>query len=394
MTNQATIAYLDCIGGASGDMLLGALLDAGLPLERLRADLERLHLPGFALETETVFRNGFRATKAHVIVTDKVTERHLPEIEAVVQAADLPAALQKRALTVFRRMAQAEARIHGQPLEKVHLHELGGLDTIVDVVGVLAGLEALGVTEIHASRLPLGGGMTRGAHGLIPLPAPATLALLEGVPIEGRATPGETVTPTAAALLSSLVTHWGPMPPMRLAAIGYGAGQRESEIPNLLRILLGEREAASRGVQIESIVQLSANLDDATPEEIGYAQETLLRAGALDVVLFPIQMKKNRPAVMLQVLCQPEKATALRDLMLQETPTLGVRVETISRHALPRHSETVTTPWGTVRVKIAHLPDGTLRPAPEYEDCRRLAQEHHVSLREVSQAALEAYRKG
>lgn len=391
MTN--TIAYLDCIGGASGDMLLGALLDAGLSLERLRADLARLHLPGFSLEAKTVFRNAFRATKVHVIVTDKATERHLPEIEAVVRAADLPAHLQERALGIFQRMAQAEARIHGQPLEKVHLHELGGLDTIVDVIGVLAGLEALGVTEIHASRLPLGGGTTRGAHGVIPLPAPATLALLKGVPIEGRATPGETVTPTAAALLSSLVNHWGPMPPMRLAAVGYGAGQRESEIPNLLRVLLGEREAASRGVQIESIIQLSANLDDATPEEIGYAQETLLRAGALDVVMLPIQMKKNRPAIMLQVLCRPEKATALRDLMLQETPTLGVRVETITRHALPRHSETVKTPWGTVRVKIAHLPDGNLRPAPEYEDCRRLAQEHHLPLRQVAQAALAAYRQ-
>ncbi|GAB4521339.1 MAG: nickel pincer cofactor biosynthesis protein LarC [Anaerolineales bacterium] len=387
--HNPTLAYFDCIGGASGDMLLGALLDAGLPPERLRADLDSLHLPGFDLEIRTVYRQGFRATKVDVRVLDERTERHLPEIEAVIRESTLPSALQERAVRVFARLGTAEGRIHGLPPEKVHLHELGGLDTIVDVVGVLSGLDALGVTEIHASPLPLGSGMTRGAHGRIPLPAPATLALLEGIPIEGRAAPGETVTPTGAALLSELVSHWGPIPPMRLAAVGYGAGGRDTETPNLVRVLLGTPPAATVS-DSDYVVQLSTNLDDAMPEEIGYAQEILLQAGALDVTCIPALMKKNRPAVILQVLCRPQDADRLRNLVLRETPTLGVRTETIRRHTLRREIRTVPTPWGTVRVKIAELPDGSQRPVPEYEDCRRLAQAHDIPLRRVYQAAQQS----
>ncbi len=383
------LAYFDCIGGVSGDMLLGALIDAGLPIETLRAQLASLDLPGFELRQRTVYKNDFRATKVDVIIHDETTERHLPEIEAVIRGSGLSANLQEKALAIFRRMGKAEARIHGLPLEQVHLHELGGLDTIVDVVGVLAGLEALGVRQIHASPLPLGTGMTRGAHGRIPLPAPATLALLAGIPIEGRAARGETVTPTGAALLSSLVEHWGPIPPMRLAAVGYGAGGRDTEIPNLVRLLLGEPPGAG-GIRVESIVQLSTHLDNITGEELGYVMERLLEAGALDVSFQPIQMKKNRPATHLRVLCRPEDAAPLEGLLFSETPTLGVRLETLERHALPREIRTVETPWGAVRLKIATLPDGTRRPVPEYEDCRRLAEEHGLPLREIAQAALRA----
>ena len=382
-------AYFDCIGGASGDMLLGALIDAGLPLETLRGQLETLDLPGFDLRARTVYKNGFRAVKVDVLIRDETTERHLPEIEAVIRGSGLAPHLQEKAVAIFRRMGEAEARIHGLPPEQVHLHELGGLDTIVDVVGVLAGLDALGVEQIHASPLPLGMGMTRGAHGRIPLPAPATLGLLTGIPIEGRAARGETVTPTGAALLSSLVSHWGAIPPMRLAAVGYGAGERESEIPNLVRLLLGEPPAAG-GVQVESIVQLSTHLDNITGEELGYVMERLLEAGALDVSFQPIQMKKNRPATHLRVLCRPEDTALLERLLFSETPTLGVRLETLERHALPRRTRSVQTPWGTVRLKVATLPDGRTRPVPEYEDCRRLAEEHGIPLREVAQAALRA----
>ncbi len=385
------IAYFDCIGGASGDMLLGALLDAGLPLERLRADLALLRLPGFDLRARTVYKNGFRATQAEVLVTDHAAERHLPEIEAVLRASGLPDAVQQQAAAIFRRIGQAEARIHGLPLEQVHLHELGGLDTIVDVVGVLCGLRALGVERIHAAPLPLGTGFVSGAHGRIPLPAPATLALLDGLPVEGRAARGETVTPTGAALLSSLVQRWGPIPPMRLRAVGYGAGQRDTEIPNLVRLLLGEAPAAA-GVQVETIVRLSANLDDATAEEFGYAQERLLEAGALDVAFIPIFMKKNRPATRLEVLCRPAEAARLEALLFAETSTLGVRVERVERHALPRAIQRVQTPWGAVRLKVAALPGGGSRAAPEYEDCRRLAREHNLPLRRVAQAALRAWR--
>ncbi len=385
-----TIAYFDCIGGASGDMLLGALLDTGLPLERLRADLSLLRLPGFDLRARTVHKNGFRATKVDVLVTDEATERHLPEIEAVIRSSGLPAALRRQATAIFRRLGEAEARIHGLPLERVHLHELGGLDTIVDVVGVLCGLRALGVERIHAAPLPLGMGLTSGAHGRIPLPAPATLALLEGLPVEGRAARGETVTPTGAALLSALVEHWGPIPPMRLGAVGYGAGARDTEIPNLVRLLLGEAPAPA-GVQVETIVRLSANLDDATAEEFGYAQERLLEAGALDVAFTPIFMKKNRPATRLEVLCRPAEAARLEALLFSETSTLGVRVERVERHALPRAIHSVQTPWGEVRLKVAALPGGGSRAAPEYEDCRRLAREHGLPLRRVAEAALRAW---
>ncbi len=405
------IAYFDCIAGASGDMILGALIDAGLEADLLRERLDALHLPGFALEVRRVQKLGFGATHVRVRVEDDVPARHLAEIERLVAESDVAPELRERARAIFRRIGEAEAGIHGTEVEHVHLHELGGVDTIVDVVGALVGLDALGIAEVHASPLPLGRGFVRGAHGQIPLPAPATVALLKGVPVVGSPVEMETVTPTGAALLSSLAASFGPIPAMTLEAVGYGAGSRDLPIPNVLRLLVGERDArAPRKAAHEHhhptedhphehphagehapgatrMIVLETNVDDMNPEFYGYLMDRLFAAGALDVFYAPIQMKKNRPATLLRALCAPEHAEALRAILFAETTTLGVRAHPVERHCLPRTLEQVETEYGTVRVKVAQLPGGAKKAAPEYEDCRRLAEEKGVPLREVYRAA-------
>lgn len=380
------LAYFDCIAGASGDMLLGALLDAGLPEATLRERLALLNLPGFELRCRRVTKNGFSATKAEVLVADDVPARHLPEIEAVVLSSHLPDMIKEKAVAIFRRLGQVEAGIHGLPLEQVHLHELGGLDTIVDVVGVLAGLEALGIEQVVVSPLPLGRGFVRGAHGPIPLPAPATVALLQGVPVSGSEIDKELVTPTGAALLTSLAASFGPIPAMTLTSVGYGAGGRDLPIPNVLRVLIGQ-SAATGSAAVETLTMLETNIDDLNPEIYDYALARLFQAGALDVFLSPIQMKKNRPATLLRVLCRPEQADTLMGLLFAETSTLGVRQHMVQRHSLARTGHTVETVYGSVRVKLAAWGEGQVKAAPEYEDCRRLAETHRVPLREVYHAA-------
>lgn len=461
------IAYFDCIAGASGDMILGALVDAGLPLEALRQRLSALHLTDFELRARRVAKNAFAAMKVDVIVADDVPERRLADIEAIVTDSDLAPEIKERAVAIFHRMGEAEANIHGTTLADVHLHELGGVDTIVDVVGALAGLDALGVEQVVVSPVPLGRGFIRGAHGQIPLPAPATVALLKGAPVVGSPLEMETVTPTGAALLTSLASSFGPIPPMTLTAIGYGAGSRDLPIPNVIRVLIGESmptpkpqaphhhphphehghehphdhehdhahehphrhdhehdhphthdhehphdhdhshphdhehphsptpplptpQSPSTVYCLPSTTHLSVletNIDDLNPEIYGYVMEKLFEAGALDVYLSPIQMKKNRPATLLRVLCRPDDVQTMTAILFAETTTLGVREQTVARHALPRVIEHVDTPYGPVHVKVAELPDGTTKRAPEYEDCRRLAAQHSVPLREVYRAA-------
>lgn len=383
------IAYFDCIAGASGDMLLGSLLDAGLPEETLRQQLALLHLDDFELQVRRVEKNGFSALKVDVLVNDDVSARHLPEIEAIVQGSDLPAAIKDQASAIFRRLGEVEAGIHGVTLEQVHLHELGGVDTIVDVVGVLAGLAALGVERVVVSPLPLGRGFVKGAHGAIPLPAPATVALLKGAPVVGSEIEKELVTPTGAALLTSLAAEFGPLPAMTLEAVGYGAGGRDLPIPNVLRLLLGQ-QAAPNSATTETLTLLETNIDDLNPETYDYVMGRLFEAGALDVFLAPIQMKKNRPATLLHVLCRPAQVNKLMAILFAETSTLGVRQQTVLRHCLARSSQTVQTPYGPVRVKVASWAKSHSKAAPEYEDCRRLAEINDVPLREVYLAALQA----
>ncbi len=380
------IAYFDCPSGASGDMILGALVDCGLTVEELCRRLADLDLQGYELSFRRVMKNGLSATLAEVNVSDRVTERRLGEIETLVRSSRLTPAIQGKAMTIFQRLVEVEARIHGQSVDQVHLHELGGIDTLVDVTGALLGLETLEIEQVFVSPLPLGRGFTRSAHGPLPLPAPATVALLEGVPVVGSELDVELVTPTGAALLTGLAQGFGPIPAMTLQKVGYGAGQRDLPIPNVLRLLVGET-SSPEGVETESLVMLETNIDDLNPEFYEYVMSRLFEAGALDVFLSPIQMKKNRPATILHALCRPAQSDALTGILYAETSTLGVRQQTLIRQALPRWSETVETPFGPVRVKYARWGQGQVKFAPEYEDCRRLAAEQGLPLREVYLAA-------
>jgi uncharacterized protein (TIGR00299 family) protein len=381
------IAYFDCVAGASGDMILGALVDAGLPVESLQNVIDALGLAEAELRCERVLKGGFGATKVDVLVADDVPERHLFDIEAMVQQSTLAPAVKEQAIGVFRRLGEVEAGIHGTTLDKVHLHELGGVDTMVDVIGTVAGLAQMGIQRVYASPLPMGRGFVRGAHGRIPLPAPATLALLEGVPIVGSELDVELVTPTGAALLSSLAESFGPIPAMTLAAVGYGAGTRDRPVPNVLRLIVGELGTPAEQVSIETLVKLETNVDDLNPEIYDHVMTRLFAAGALDVFLAPVQMKKNRPGTWVHVLCRPGEADALEAVLFAETSTLGVRQQLVGRHALSRSSQKVETPYGPVQVKIARWGPGHVKASPEYEDCRRLAEEQGVPLREVYRAA-------
>ena len=384
--SDAKVAYFDCIAGASGDMILGALVDAGLAEDALRDRLMALRLASFELRCRKVHKSGFAATKVDVVTGDDATERRLPEITAIVEASDLSDRIKEKAVGIFRRVGEAEARIHGKPLEEVHLHELGGIDTIVDVVGTLVGLEELNVRRIVVSPLPLGSGFVTGAHGRIPLPAPATLELLKGVPVVGSDIAAELVTPTGAALLTSVASRFGSLPSMTVTAVGYGAGTRDLPIPNVLRLLVGEG-ASPNHVLTESMVVLQSNIDDLNPELYDHVIALLLSAGASDVYLTPLQMKKNRPGTMIGVLCRPSEADALADVLFTETTTLGIRQVAVMRRSLPRSIETVETPYGPVRVKVARLREGVVKASPEHDDCRRLAEELGVPLREVYRAA-------
>jgi len=380
------IAYFDCIAGASGDMILGAMLDAGLAETTLRERLAALRLIDFDLRCQRVQKSGFSAVKVDVRVADTVPERHLSEIEHIVEGSDLSQDVKERAIAIFRRLGQAEANIHGTTVEEVHLHELGGVDTIIDVVGTLVGLDALGIERVYASPLPLGRGFVRGAHGQIPLPAPATVAVLEGVPVVGSELEVELVTPTGAVLLASLAEAFGPIPAMTLRAVGYGAGGRDLPIPNVLRLLVGEGESPG-DIVTGTLAMLETNIDDLNPEIYDYVMARLFGAGALDVFLSSIQMKKNRPATLLHVLCQPGDAAGLTAILFAETSTLGVRQHTVLRHALARSIHSVETSYGTVRVKVARWAEGQVKVAAEYEDCRRLAELHGLPLREVYRTA-------
>jgi uncharacterized protein (TIGR00299 family) protein len=383
-------AYIDCIAGASGDMLLGALVDAGLALEDLKSKLALLHLAGFEIETQQVQKKHIRATHLKVMVKDEKTERRVPEIVEIIQDSDLQIEIQTKAIEVIKRLGKMEARIHGTDLDQVHLHELGGIDTIVDIVGFILGLDLLKITELIVSPLPLGRGFTQSAHGKIPLPAPAALELIKGVPVYGMEIDKELVTPTGAALLTSLASRFGPFPAMEVSAIGYGAGTWDLPIPNVLRVLIGTREPRP-SAQIDHLILLETNIDDMNPEIYEHLMEQLFKAGALDISLFPIQMKKNRPGTMLQVLTAPETAQGLKQIIYQETTTLGIRQQWVERECLNRHFESVETKYGTVQMKIAELSDGRIKYSPEYEDCRILALKHDLPIQVIVKAAEVAF---
>ena len=413
---MTTIAYLDCPSGVSGDMLLGALLDAGVTLDDLRALLGGLPLEGYTLEAAPVVRGALGATHARVVPThEEHAHRRLSDVLAIIERGELPERVKRNAGPVFRRLAAAEARVHRVGIDEVHFHEVGAVDAIVDVVGVCAGLYLLGVEELYCSPLPLGRGQTTMAHGTLPLPAPAVLEMLaaSGAPTVPHAATTELVTPTGAALVTTLARF--AQPPLRLARVGYGAGTRIEPAPNLLRLWLGERienpdlpgapgrmqyaptpdrraaltgSAGGEDVTVEQLLVLEANIDDMPGELFGHAMERLLAAGALDAWCAPLTMKKSRPGALLGALCRPADRAALVDVFLRETSTFGVRERAVTRYAAAREARTVDTPYGPVRVKLKLLDGVVAGASPEYEDCRRLAVEQGVPLPCVYAAAL------
>jgi len=383
--------YLDLISGASGDMFLGALIDAGVSVESLFDQLAGLQLDEFELQTKKVQKNGFQATKVDVLVGKQLPERPLPEILEIINKSSLPISIQEQASSIFQHIGKVEAGIHNKSLEEIHLHELGGTDTIVDVTGTLLALDMLEVTRIQASSIPVGSGFIPGAHGQIPLPAPATLGILQDLPIYGLDIQAELVTPTGAALLAALVEDFGPPPAMVLDSIGYGAGARDLPIPNLLRALIGTPSTSKNG-NYQKLIILETNLDDQNPEIYPYVMEQLFQAGALDVCLIPIQMKKNRPGTQIQVLADPAHSEILRNILFQETTTLGIREREVDRFSLTRKTRSVATPYGDIEVKISATPTGEMKISPEYEDCRKLAVEKQIPLREIYRAAISAYQ--
>lgn len=386
------LAYFDCFSGISGDMTLGALLDAGCDLEHLRGELRGLHVPGWELSAEKVWKNGMAATHARVKTEDQQKHRSLTTILQILQEAKLAPQVRDRASAIFQKLGEAEALVHDAPIEKIHFHEVGAVDAIVDIVGACIGFQFLGIEKFACSPLNVGGGTAKMAHGVLPVPAPATARLLQGKPTYSNGVQRELVTPTGAAIVATLCDSFGPQPPMTVSTIGYGAATADLEgQPNVLRIMVGEAAEKAVPGYDQEITVIEANLDDMNPQIYGYFQEKALAAGALDVFTTPVQMKKNRPGTLLTVLCRPADAQALMALIFSETTTFGVRAHTAQRRTLPRESVKVATKFGDVRVKLSRVNGHILHVAPEYDDCRKLAEEKNVPLQRVINEALRSY---
>ena len=378
-------AYVDAFSGISGDMMVGALLHLGVSLETLRAELSKLPLSGYHLHQTGRALSGIQALKFHVEVHDPLHERSFRAIARMIRASTLNPPVKETALRIFTVLAEAEGRVHGVAPDAVHFHEVGAIDSIVDIVGTAVGLQSLGIERVYVSPLPMGKGLVPSRHGVLPIPGPATVELLKGWPVRLEDGGAEMVTPTGAAIVAA-VGHRGALPHMQVSAVGYGAGERTlPDRPNLLRIMLGETGEDTRD---EQLLVLETNIDDLNPELYDYVMERLFAAGARDVVLAPIQMKKNRPGILLWVLCDPGEREQLSGVIFAETSTLGIRSYPVTRTALRRETKEVTTVYGTVRVKVAYTPDGRVHRAPEYEDCKRIARERAVPLKLVYEAAL------
>lgn len=376
-------------------MTLGALVDAGCSLGEIEAHLRCLPVPGWKISSEKVMRRGFRATQVKVESSDPQRHRSLSLILQLIEQAGLPAAIAERASRIFQRLGEAEALVHGMPIEKVHFHEVGAVDAIVDIVGAAAGFEQLGIEQCSCSPLNVGGGRVQTQHGNLPVPAPATAELLRGAPTYSNGIQRELVTPTGAAIVTTMASQFGPQPEMTVAAIGLGAGSAElAEQPNVLRLFVGEAATRAAGATLEEdVIVLEANLDDMSPQVYGYFADRALEAGALDVFSIPVQMKKNRPGQLVTVLCHPADRERLSDLLFRETTTLGVRQSTVKRRSLHRESIVVETSVGPIHMKVARLNGHVLNAAPEYEDCRKAAADRGVPLKQVLAEATFQFQK-
>ncbi len=384
------VAFFDCFAGASGDMILGSLLDAGLDVAWLRGELAKLHLNHFHLDVKKVLRNGLAASQAVVVVDPayhKHQHRHLKEIRDIIEGSDLDPLHKDQSLSVFTRLAQAESKVHGTTVDQIHFHEVGAVDAIVDIVGSVVGLSGLGVERLYCSPLNVGSGFVECEHGTLPIPSPATAELIKGIPVYSTGSNGEFLTPTGAAILSVLTSQFGAMPAMVPDRIGCGAGTAERSIPNLLRVIIGDASREAEYHQQTSLAVVETTIDDMNPQIYEYVMERIFVAGAVDVFLIPVQMKKNRPGVLLTVVCPVDRVREVATELMRETTTIGLRWR-VDNGIKALHSLTdVRTTYGVVKAKAAMYGGQIVNLAPEYEDCKRLAIQQNIPLKEVMEKA-------
>ena len=378
--------YFDCFSGASGDMIVGSLIDLGLPLDQLTRELQKLNLQNYSLSANKVVKAGLTATKFTVEAGHEHVHRNLYTIESLIRESELNDRIKDSATRIFVRLAEAEARVHGSTIDKIHFHEVGAVDSIVDIVGACIGFELLGVEEILASPLNVGTGTVKAAHGTLPVPAPATVELLKGIPIYSNHIEGELVTPTGAAILSTLAKSFGRLPAFEIEAIGYGAGTRDTPgAANVLRVFQGERTSVSpsagRVLGSHPVTVIEANIDDMNPQIYGYLQERLQKLGVLDTFVSPVQMKKNRPGSLLTVVTAPENFETVADAIFQETTTIGIRYYEADRRVLEREIVPIEIEYGIIRVKISRREGRIMNFSPEYEDCRVAAEKHGIPVK-------------
>jgi len=384
------LLYFDCFSGISGDMTVGALLDLGMPFEHLEAELSKLNLKDYTISFRKVEKHKITATKFDVDISKDKGHRHLKDIIEIIEKSGLPEKVREITRNAFHRLAEAEAKVHNSTPEKIHFHEVGGIDAIVDIIGAAIGIDYFGPDRIYASSIRLGSGTTESSHGVIPIPAPATVEILKGLPTEMTGQQGERVTPTGAAIIATLLEMYGgrdtDIPEFTIVGNGYGAGSRDyQDRPNLLRVVLGESENRAT-YKSDSIAILETNIDDLNPQSFDHLFRRLFTAGALDVFVVPVMMKKNRPAHLLTVLCKKDLSEKLSDIIFNETPTAGIRIRSQERYVLARTIKTVDTEYGKIRVKILKLKDG-VKIQPEYDDCTKAAQEAGIPLARVMDAA-------
>jgi uncharacterized protein (TIGR00299 family) protein len=389
------IAYFDCFSGISGDMVLGALVDAGAPLPTLEAELRKLGLENWTISAEKVKRGAISATHVKVESQEDHHHRGLSTILKRIEDARLAPRAADRAKRIFTRLAEAEAKVHQLPIDQVHFHEVGAVDSIIDIVGAAIGFELLGIDEFACSAFDVGAGQVKTAHGLLPVPAPATAELLRGAPMYTSGIPRELVTPTGAAIATTLATRYAELPEMNLRAIGYGAGSADLKVKaNVLRLLIGESTASEPGEHWDGqVTVIETNLDDMSPQIYGYFAEKALAAGALDVFSTPVQMKKNRPGLLVTLLSEPANVSHLIDLVFRETTTIGIRTHEVRRKTLDRELVPVATPFGEVRMKISRMNGTVLNASPEYDDCQRIATDRGIPLKQVIAAATFEFQK-
>ena len=387
-----TLAYFDCFSGISGDMTLGALVDAGVSIDVLRVELAKLNLSGYDLKAEKVKRSGIAATKVNIIIDQKDQKsRHLSDILSIIEASTLSSAVKEKSSRIFTRLADAEAKVHGTTPDKIHFHEVGAVDAIVDIVGSVIGLELLCVTHIMASAINVGSGTIQSAHGVLPVPAPATVELLAGIPVYQAGAQFELATPTGAVIISTLGSSFGPMPLMKVDRVSYGAGGHEfPSMPNVLRLMIGQPVADYKE---DTSIVIETNIDDMNPQVYDYLIEKLMQQGAHDVYLTPIIMKKGRPAILLSVLTDGTKSDVLLDTIFRETTSIGVRIQEVGRKKLTREMKAVDTMYGKVRIKVSKRDDDILSATPEYEDCRRIAEERQIPLKQVMEEAKNQFSR-